>query len=278
MYSAAIIVFREVLEAALIVSIVLAATRGMAGRGRAVWSGFAFGLAGAGLLAAGADSLSSALEGMGQEVVNASVLFAAVAMLGWHNIWMSRHARELTGQLRSMSDKVRAGEATRFALSAIVGLAILREGSEIVLFMYGLAVAGGGAAGLFAGGMIGLALGASVGIVLYLGLARIPMKPLFAITRWLVLLLAAGLAAQGCRYLVQAGILPSFRPLWDTSSWLSLNSIPGQILHVLIGYDPQPSVLQLAFYLVTAATILTGMLLMDRAGQGRRTAGTASAQ
>lgn len=278
MYSSAIIVFREVLEAALIVSIVVAATRGMEGRGRAVWSGFAAGLAGAGLLAAGADSVSSALAGMGQEVVNASVLFAAVAMLGWHNIWMSRHARELTGQLRNMSEKVRAGEATRFALSAIVGLAILREGSEIVLFMYGLAVAGSAGSDLFAGGMIGLALGAGVGVVLYLGLARIPMKPLFAITRWLVLLLAAGLAAQGCRYLVQAGILPSFQPLWDTSAWLSGNSIPGQILHVLIGYDPRPSPLQLAFYLVTAAAILTGMLLMDRTGQNNRAASAAPAR
>lgn len=264
MYSAALLVFREVLEAALIIGIVLAATRGMEKRGRAVWAGLAVGVGGAVAVALGADALSAAIAGMGQELFNAGVLFAAVLMLAWHNIWMTRHAQELSGQLRAVSDRVRAGEATRFALSAIVGLAILREGSEIVLFMYSLAVTGGATTQLFAGGVIGLVGGTALGTVLYLGLARIPMKPLFAVIRWLVLLLAAGLAAQGCRYLVQAGLLPGFSPLWDTSDWLSLNSIPGQLLHVLVGYEPAPSLVQLVAYLATAGLILAGMRFLGQ--------------
>src|ERR1700746_892713 len=98
MLAIAIIVFREVLEAALIVGIVLAASQGVGRRGRWVGGGIGAGLAGALLAgggarlgAGGAETIAAAAAGIGQEVFNALILFAAVAMLGWHNIWMTRH-------------------------------------------------------------------------------------------------------------------------------------------------------------------------------------------
>ena len=102
MFATAIIVFREVLEAALIISIVCAATRGLTGRGRWVSAGSGLGVAGAVLLALGADQVANAAEGMGQELLNAGVLTAAVLMLAWHAIWMSRHGRELALQMKSV--------------------------------------------------------------------------------------------------------------------------------------------------------------------------------
>ena len=93
MLATAIIVFREVLEAALIVGVVLAASRGVIRRGAWVAGGIAAGVLGATLVAAGAEGIQQAAAGMGQEVFNAVILLTAVAMLGWHNIWMTRHGR-----------------------------------------------------------------------------------------------------------------------------------------------------------------------------------------
>src|SRR6202012_5413219 len=102
MLATLIIVFREVLEAGLIVGIVLAATQGVAGRGRFVLYGIGAGLLGAAVLASFAGALSQALSGNGQEVFNAGVLIIAVLMLSWHNIWMASHGRELAREMKAV--------------------------------------------------------------------------------------------------------------------------------------------------------------------------------
>src|SRR5215472_4192205 len=195
MLPTAIIVFREVLEAALIVGIVMAASRGAIGRGLWVSGGIAAGVVGACLVAVFAATIAEAASGMGQELFDAGVLFAAVGMLGWHNIWMSRHGRELAAQANRLGSDVRSGSRPLWALSFAVALAVLREGSEVVLFLYGIALGGNdGPAAMGAGGLIGLVLGVAAGGAIYWGLVSIPMRLLFIVTSWLVLLLAAGLA------------------------------------------------------------------------------------
>lgn len=267
MAATALIVFREVLEAGLIIGIVLAATRGAAGRHRWVAVGVAAGLAGAAVLAALAGEVAAAAAGMGQEYLNAGILFAAVVMLGWHNVWMAQHARELKGRLSAVGDAVTSGDAPLYMLTVVAGLAVLREGSEVVLFLWGIAAAGAGQAGaMLAGGILGLLGGAAVGVALYFGLLRIPIRHLFAVTGGLILLLAAGLAAQGAGYLVQADALPPLgRALWDTSFILSEQSILGQMLHTLVGYIARPAGVQVLFYLVTLGVIGSLMRLV-RAG------------
>jgi high-affinity iron transporter len=262
MLAAALVVFREVLEAALIIGIVSAATRGLAGRGRWIISGITLGAAGAVLVALFAERIAGMASGIGQELFNAGVLFAAVLMLSWHIIWMSQHGRELAAKAGSLGRAVQEGTAPVVALMALVLLAVLREGSEVVLFLYGMVAAGGtGASMMLAGGLLGLVLGASTGFALYFGLLKIPMRHFFTATNWLLLLLAGGMASQGARYLVQADLLPPLgSPIWDTSAWLSDRSLIGQALHALAGYDARPSGMQLAFYLVTAALIAAGML------------------
>jgi high-affinity iron transporter len=134
MIAALIIVFREVIEAGLIVGIVLAVTAGVARRGRWVAAGVVVGVAGATLMAIFIDALSGALAGVGQEVFNATILALAVVMLAWHNIWMARHGRELAAQTKEIGEAVAAGSRSLAALAAVVGIAVLREGSEIALF------------------------------------------------------------------------------------------------------------------------------------------------
>ena len=104
------IVFREVFEAGLIVGLVLAATRGVARRGRIM-----VGVLSASLLAFFAGTLSDALAGRGQEIFNASILALAVAMLGWHNLCMAIHGREVARGMKAMGEAVAAGEKSPIA-------------------------------------------------------------------------------------------------------------------------------------------------------------------
>ncbi|HEX5055407.1 MAG TPA: FTR1 family protein [Gammaproteobacteria bacterium] len=264
MYSSLLIVFREILEAALVISIVMAASRNVSGRGRFVSFGLIAGSAGAVVVAIFAEMIAQMFEGVGQEVFNAIVLFLAVGMLAWHNIWMARHGRELAHNLSSVSKDVAAGKKPLYFLSVVTGLAVLREGSEIVLFMYGLIASGSDSASLLTGSALGLLSGTAVGFGMYFGLLRVSQRYLFSVTSVLILLLAAGMAAQGSQYLTQAGYLPEYGPLWDTSAILPMSSVVGQILHALVGYVSSPTIVQLSFYLVTAALILLGSKTLGR--------------
>jgi high-affinity iron transporter len=271
MLAIAIIVFREVLEASLVAGIVLAASRGVPRRGVWVTGGMAAGVLGAALVAACAGVIASAVNGVGQELFNAAILFIAVAMLGWHNIWMNRHGRDLAAAAATLGKAVLGRSRPLYALALVVGIAVLREGSEAVLFLYGIAIASGvSALSILGGGILGLAGGAAIGALIYLGLVAIPLRRLFTVTNWLILLLAAGMASQGAAFLMQADLLPSLgNELWDTSSILSDRSMLGVLLHVLIGYSAQPAGIQVLFYLATLVVIGT---LMRVTGRVRATA------
>jgi high-affinity iron transporter len=259
-----LIVFREVFEAGLIIGIVMAVTSGVAGRARWVAAGVAAGVLGACLVALFASGLSQLFGGSGQELFNAGILGFAVLMLGWHNVWMSRHGRELAADMRAAGEAVVAGSKSLAALSLVVTIAVLREGSEVVLFLYGVAAAEGGASlGMLIGGAIGLALGAFVCLLTYLGLITIPMRYLFSVTSTLIALLAAGMAAQAIAFLQQADILTAFdQTVWDTSWILSDESFLGRALHTLIGYVDQPTAMQLIVYAATLAVIAALMRLV----------------
>lgn len=264
MLGAAIIVFRETLEAALIVGIVAAATRTLPQRRQWILAGIGAGVAGSLVVALLAGRIAEFAEGAGQELFNAAVLGLAAFMLAWHNIWMARHGAELAGQARQLGRDLVSGEREMSALALVVTLAILREGSETVLFLYGIAT--GGEESLLAvlgGGALGLLAGASAGLALYAGFVRIPARMFFTATSALILLLAAAMASQMARFLVQADLLPSLvTPAWD-SSWLVENSsVTGRLLHALIGYEAMPSGIQVVFYLATIALVVTAMRLV----------------
>ena len=266
MLAAAIIVFRECLEAALVVGIVLAAARDVAGRGRMVSLGVALGVLGALGVALFSEQIAAAMSGMGQELMNASILLAAVVLLGWHNVWMTRHGREMTAQLKRVSSEVLQGQRPLYALAVVVGLAVLREGSETVLFLYGVVSATQSPSSVLAGGAIGLCGGVAAGAAIYAGLLRLSTRHLFTATGLLILLLASGMAAQSALYLAQAGILPTLTPmLWDTSAIIPRDHILGQVLHVLMGYDDRPSGIQVLFFAVTFVTLGGLMLTLGRA-------------
>src|ERR1700733_13495540 len=219
MLGALIIVFREVIEAGLIVGIVLAVTKGLAGSRLAIAAGVLAGVGGALLVAAFAGAIGGGPAGVG-------------------------------GAVRTVPQSI-------FAFGVVCAVAVMREGSEVALFMYGLVAAGGSTATeLVVGSLLGLAAGTAVTALTYLGLVAIPQRRLFAVTTALISLLAAGLAAQAVLFLQQAGVLTMLsQTAWDTSAILSDTSLFGRVLHTLIGYSDQPSVLQVVAYCVTLALI-----------------------
>ncbi len=263
MLAALLIVFREVFEAGLIVGIVMAVTAGVPGRGFWVAGGVAAGVFGACLVAVFTGGLSELFGGSGQEIFNAGILGFAVLMLTWHNVWMSRHGRELAAEMRAAGEAVVEGSKSLAALAIVVAIAVLREGSEVVLFLYGVAATQGGAnLAMVGGGFIGLVLGALVCLLTYLGLVTIPTRYLFGVTSALIALLAAGMAAQAIAFLEQANILTALdETVWDTSWILSDSSYLGRALHTLIGYVDQPTAMQLIVYAATLAIIAVLMKL-----------------
>ncbi|MDE2234341.1 MAG: FTR1 family protein [Gammaproteobacteria bacterium] len=265
MLPTAIIVFREVLEAALVIAIVMGASRGVAQRSLWVAGGIVMGLSAASVVAMFADAIANAFSGTGQALLNAVILLAAVVMLAWHNIWMSAHGRKMAQQLKAVGAAVQTGNKTLMALSIVCFAAVMREGSELVLFLWAIVASGGRETGMIAGGFAGLAAGVLAGGLLYRSLLFIPVRYFFAVTGWLILLLTAGLAAQAAGFLNQAGLLPALGTgLWNTSRILSQESMLGQLLHILVGYIARPSGIELLFYAVTLLTIFTLMQLINR--------------
>jgi high-affinity iron transporter len=253
MLATLIIVFREVLEAGLIVGIVLAATEGVARRGRWIAGGIAAGVAGAALLAGFAGALANAFSGNGQELFNAAILSVAVVMLTIHVTWMASHAGQMARDMKAMGRSVAAGDRSLSAMATVVALAVLREGSEVVLFLFGIATSSGaGGLSMLTGGALGVAAGAAVSWLLYRGLTAIPMRHLFKVTNGMISLLAAGMAGQAAAILAGAGYLPTLGDqIWDTSGILRDDSMVGRALHALIGYSDRPPGVQLIAFLAT---------------------------
>ena len=218
---------------------------------------------GACVVAALAGRISAAAEGLGQELFNAAVLLVAVAMLGWHQVWMSQHGRSMARQMSELGRSVQQGGQPLHVLAIVVGAAILREGSEVVLFLYGVVAANSDTGWDVAlGGLAGLGLGALVTLLTYFGLVRIPTRALFTTTTILIALLAAGMAAQAAAFLEKANWLTALdNVVWDSSRLLSDASIPGKALHTLIGYTDQPTAMQLIVYVAILAVTFVLMRL-----------------
>jgi high-affinity iron transporter len=147
------------------------------------------------------------------------------------------------------------------ALAIVVGVAVLREGSEVVLFLYGIASQGGTTStGLLSGGALGLIAGGATSALIYFGLLAIPAGRLFAVTSGLITLLAAGMAAQAILFIQQGGYMEYLtRTVWDTSAILSQDSIVGRLLHTLVGYSDAPNGAQLIAYVATVLAIVALM-------------------
>ena len=266
MLASLLIVFREVFEAGLIVGIVMAATEGIAGRSAWVGAGIAAGCLASLLVATFASALHSAAAGAGRDLFNACVLIAAVLMLAWHQVSMASHGSQRAGAMTSLGHDVALGRRSLFAMAVVVATAVLREGAEVVLFIYGIVAFGGeGWSAPVMGSIQGLGLAVLVSILLYRGLVAISVSRLFAVTGWLIALLAAGMAGQAAATLARAQFIPAWgHQLWDTSSLLPERSLLGRALRTLAGYSDRPVGVQLVAWAAVFISLVVGARLMQQ--------------
>ena len=249
MIAAALITFREGLEAALIVGILVGYIR-KTGRGqheRILWLGVTVAVAASAVLAVVIRAVGLELEGRAEEVFEGLTMFAAAGVLTWMIFWMRYHARDV--KLSLERDVERAiGREQRWGLASVAFIAVFREGVETALFVAAAAFASRGAPTL-AGALLGLAGSAIAGYLVYTSTARLNVRTFFNVTSALLLLFAAGLLAHGVHELQEAALLPTFvEHVWDTTAFLDETSILGQLMNALVGYNANPSMLEVLTY------------------------------
>lgn len=252
--SSVILVLQETLEAALLISVLMALSHQL--KQRIAW--LPWGLCGGAILAslysANMQSVSEWFDYVGQEVVNALLqasISVTIILLFWA-IFRTRPA------VHPASEPIKKHYVFLFQLCAAIAviLTITREGSELLMYLGGFIQQGDKLQAILTGSGIGFSIGVSVGFLLYYGLMGLPGHWGFTSCVFLMSLYTGNMLSQATLLLTQADWLPSGRSLWDTSAWLPENSISGQLLYALIGYEATPSWIQVVSYLAGTALIL----------------------
>jgi high-affinity iron transporter len=243
-----LITWRESLEAALIVGILLTYL-GRSGHRSArafVWGGAAAAVAAALAMAALSDGVVAQLDPDAQELAQAGLLFLAVGVLTWMVLWMHKNARGIGGDLRRRADSALAA-GRLLGLAAIAFTAVFREGMETLLFLWGVVAQRGhqDAAPLVGAGLAGAGLAVATAWLFFSGFRFFALQTFFRVTGALLLLVAAGLLSSGLNTLVGLGYLSPLVPqVWNTSWLLRDDSLLGAFFAAFVGYRSHPSLLE----------------------------------
>ncbi|RMD85210.1 MAG: hypothetical protein D6808_05690 [Candidatus Dadabacteria bacterium] len=263
-----LIVFREVVEISVALVLLIAATRGVAGRDRWILAGIALGIAASIAVSRFVSIISHSFQGVGQELLNGWALAISTLLIGYTVVWMGTHGKKIARQISETGSAVLEGKKPLYALCVLIGLTVFRDGAEIVLLSHGLFVASKDAYTLLVGCAGGLLAGVLFGIGMYKGLVRIKTDILFMVLSILLALLAAGMASQSVAFFSAAGVLPYLsEPLWDTSSLLSESSILGGFMHIVIGYSSRPTGMQVISYFGVLGAIWVMFRISSRSVQ-----------
>lgn len=248
MGNALFIVWRESAEALLVVGIVYAwlkrqpdARAGM----RYLWGGVAAGLGLAALLALAMLGVAHVLSGDALEVFAVVAMLVASALIVQMVVWMRRHGRTLKRDLEARLG-AQAEAANWWGMLIVIALAIARETSETVVFLYGVGLAqmsGGEFALVLAGGV---ALAWLTFWLLQQGGKVLSWRVFFRASEILLLLLAGALLVSGLEKLISLGVLPPIvDQLWDTTAVLDDSTRFGGFVAAFTGYRAQPALLPL---------------------------------
>lgn len=245
-----LITFREGLEAALIVSILLAALSriGQSPLKRYVWFGVLSAVAASVLAGLGLTAFGYMLEGEAEEIYEGLTMLVAVGFLSWMMFWMRSHARVIKEELEQRTRQ--AAIAGTWALFGVAFIAVVREGLETVLFLIALYYQQAShPLVMLLTALMGLSLAVLLGYFVNRIGMRINLRLLFQGTTLLLLFVAAGLLAGSVHAFQEVGLLPIWvEHLWDTTALLDETSVWGQLMHALFGYNANPSLLEVVGY------------------------------
>jgi high-affinity iron transporter len=260
-----IVVFREIFEIALITGILTAATKKISGRGKYIASGLFLGFTGSLALAFFTDKISEGFDGLGQEVFNGVILASAAVMISWTILWMQKHAKTISGELKHLGQEVKTGKAPLYSLLLVILFSTLREGAEVVLFTYSSFISGVDLQTILTGFAVGLSLGVAFGLALYFGMLKFFGRYFFPITTWILIFFASGILAQAFGFWINADLVPALAdPLWDTSSILPQTEMFGKFLHIFFGYIDHPAGMQVIAYSFSLLFLTIGLHLTKK--------------
>jgi high-affinity iron transporter len=257
MFSISLIIFREIVEISIILTILLLATENIKGRNKYISLGLMGGLVGAFLLALFTNKITELANGYGQEIVNIFILALALIMIAWTVVWMKKESLRFSKAAFEAGKKIEVGEQPKIILSLMIASSIFREGAEIVLFTQGVLAGGVVNFAFISSLLLGCVAGVIFGLAFYFGLIKFAFKHIFSFTSILLMLLASSLASQIAKNLIQADIVTMFsNPIWNSSWIVSNGSFLGQFLMNVFGYNASPSGLELSFYFTTLVVLI----------------------
>lgn len=258
MLDAVLLILREVLEAALILSLLLALSNKLQLGYR--WSFFALmtGVAGSWLLAHYAYDIADAMDGTGQELLNAALYCAVILSV----ILLGLLILPLAFSPATSVSTIAPDKHTLFYLLfiIIVSFSLMREGAEIWIYLSAFDHNVDAMSSALIGAAVGAGIGMSLGAIIYYVFAFMHRTYFLPVFITVITLLAGGLAMQVAKQLMQIGLLDSGTPLWDSSFLVNEHSWVGELLYALVGYDSRPAPVQGFFYLVTVAPIVVASL------------------
>lgn len=260
MLDAVILVLREVLEAALLVSLLLALGSQLQLRWRWWRVAIPFGLAASWVLGHYAFAVAEAFDGTGQELLNAGLYGIAI-------LCFIALTALLVPVLRAGNEQARVdSRLLNFCCVMIVAGSMAREGSEIWIYLSSFRSAPVALSAALMGGLIGAGIGLSLCALVYYAFAFLPRRLFLIVFFVLAALVTGGLSMQLAKQGLQTGVLDSGRPVWDASALVSERSWFGQLLHALFGYDANPDMTQMIFYFgaLAAMAIAAGYCFLSQ--------------
>lgn len=266
MFKIALVVFRESLEIALLLGVIMAVTKQIEKSKIYTITGVMIGAVLAAFFAFFTRSISVSFGGMGDEVFSAFIILLTVVLISWTIIWMQGYGARVKRNLGELSDKISSGNANYIMLVLIVAATILREGIEMIILVYSISsVETINSNSYILGVIIGMSSGFIVGIVIYLGLVKLTNQQyIFRICSVLLMLIAAGFAAQAAGIMTSAGIVTIMTDrVWDSSWLVADRSVWGRLLNMTTGYIARPNGLQVIFY--TGTIIIINLLIQIKA-------------
>lgn len=192
--------------------------------------------------------LGATLEGAAEAIFEGVMMLLAAAVLTWMILWMQSRASRIK---EIVADEVNlASRAGRWSLFVLAFVVVVREGIELALFLTA-AVYSTSVLQTIAGAAIGLALAILLGWALFKTTVRLNLKRFFQVSSILLIFFAAGLVAHGVHEFNEVGLIPGvIEHVWDTNSVLDENSLVGQIMKTLFGYNGNPSLTEVLSYLI----------------------------
>ncbi len=258
MFKIALVVFRESLEIALLLGVILAVTKQIEKSRIYVITGFMLGTVLAAFFAFFTRSISVTFGGMGDEVFNSFIILLTVALISWTIVWMQGYGAKVKRNLGELSEKISSGNTNQVMLILVVALTILREGIEMIILVYSISsVETIDSNSYILGVIIGMTSGFIFGIVIYLGLIKLANQHyVLRISTILLMLIAAGFAAEAAGIMTSSGIITVMSDrVWDSSWLVADRSVAGRLLNMTTGYIARPNGLQVTFYVCTIIII-----------------------